>query len=205
MFATSSIGFGTGEGMMTAQLIGGISTIIREVTQLIAFNTLLVGALILSEQIARFLLGGTQSHVVLIRTIAAVVHSITNLIASHTTMIGTLESPQSIAVEVGAHLGILIGTISTVVSTITQIRGSHTQVVVTLEARFGTITTAREAWRTTNLIGHIATITITITTEVGSNTVAGHALEGTILALITLTVHFIGVVSAVILMIALPA
>ena len=103
-------------------------------------------------------------------------------------MIGALEATQSIAIEIGTDLRVLIGTISTIIGAIAKIRGSDTQIVVTLETRFGTVASAGETRRTANLIGHIATITIAITAEVGGNTMTRHALECAVLALITLAI-----------------
>lgn len=205
MLATTAILFRAAARVMAAQLIAGIATIVGEVTDLSPLDAMLVGALVLRVKVAGFLLGGAQGHVVLVAAIAAVVDAIADLIACHAPMIGALEASQGIAIEVTANLWVLIAAIAAIVGAVAEIGQGDAQIVRTLETRFGTETTAGEAGRTANLVGHVATIAIAIAAEVTGNAVTRGALERTVLALITLTVQFVRVVATVVLVIALPA
>lgn len=75
--------------------------------------------------------------------------------------------------------------------TITEIWHRNTKMVGTLESWFWAITSSRESWWTICFITHILTISVSIATEVSSNTVTWCALECAVLTLVILTTHFI--------------
>lgn len=70
-----------GMRVMAAELIGGVSTVIREVAQLRAVHTVSVGALELRVGVAGLHPRRAQSHVVLVRTVPAVVHAVAYLVS----------------------------------------------------------------------------------------------------------------------------
>lgn len=78
--------------VMAAKFVGSISAVVCVIAHLTAIDALLVGALVLRVDIARFNPGSAQCHIVFVRAIAAIVYAITYLIASHASMVGTLES-----------------------------------------------------------------------------------------------------------------
>jgi len=99
----------------------------------------------------------------------------------------------------------LVGPHDRLIGAVAQIGQRNAQVVVALETRFRTIATAGESGRTAHLIGHVAAVAIAIAPEVGGNTVTGSALEGAILALVSLAVHLVRVIATVVLVVTLPA
>lgn len=76
--------------------------------------------------------------------------------------------------------------------------------IITLELRFRTKSSAGIFRRAIQLIGHIPTIPIPVTMEVRSDTMAGSALERVVLTLESGTTHFVGVITAIVLVIATP-
>jgi len=107
--------------MMTAQLVTSIAAVIREITDLGSFYTVLVCTLVLSVKVAGLLFASAKGHIVFVTAIAAIVDAIANLVAGNAPMIGTLEAAQCVTVKVTADFGILIAAITTVISAVTKI------------------------------------------------------------------------------------
>jgi len=204
VLAPAAVLFRAAAGVVAAQLIAGIATVVGEVAHLGALNAVLVGALVLGVQVAGLLFAGTEGHVVLVAAITAVVHPVADLVAGHASVIGALEPPRGITIEVTTDAGVFVAAIAAVVGAVAQVGQGDAQVVVALEPRLRTVATAGEARRTSDFVGHVAAVAISVAPEVGGNAVAGSTLERTVLALIALAVHLVRVVTAVVLVVALP-
>lgn len=120
--------------VMTTQLIGTITTIVRIITNLCPINTFLVGTLELRIHVARFLSQRTFGHIVFIGSIATIVDAVTHLIPCHTSMIVALESSQCVTIQIRAHRRSLIRIITAVIGAVTQIGRRNAQIICALES-----------------------------------------------------------------------
>lgn len=116
----------------------------------------------------------------------------------------TLEPPQAIAVEVGAQRRCLVRIIPTVIGAVTEISLADAQVVVALEPRFRTVAFPGILRWAVLFVRHVSAIPIAIAAEVASDTMTAIALEGAVLALEPTAANFVGIVPAVILVVAPP-